>query len=52
MPWLLCLHLGVVMALFATLPCGKFAHGVYRVAALARHAVERRLPNPIGLGAD
>jgi citrate/tricarballylate utilization protein len=52
MPWLLCLHLGVVMALFVTLPCGKFAHGVYRVAALARHAVERRLPNPVGLGAD
>jgi hypothetical protein len=23
-------HLGAVMALFATLPYGKFAHGVYR----------------------
>jgi citrate/tricarballylate utilization protein len=52
MPWLLCLHLGFVMALFATLPCGKFAHGIYRVAALLRHAVEKRQPNPVGLGAD
>jgi citrate/tricarballylate utilization protein len=49
---LLCLHLGAVMALFVTLPYGKFAHGVFRVAALLRHAVERRLPNPVGLGAD
>ena len=49
---LLCLHLGAVMALFATLPYGKFAHGIFRTAALLRHAVEKRLPNPIGLGAD
>jgi citrate/tricarballylate utilization protein len=49
---LLCLHLGAVMALFATLPYGKFAHGVFRTAALLRHAVEKRQPNPIGLGAD
>jgi citrate/tricarballylate utilization protein len=49
---LLCLHLGAVMALFATLPYGKFAHGIFRSAALLRHAVEKRLPNPIGLGAD
>jgi citrate/tricarballylate utilization protein len=49
---LLCLHLGAVMALFATLPYGKFAHGVFRTASLLRHAVERRQPNPIGLGAD
>jgi hypothetical protein len=34
---LLCLHLGAVMALFATLPYGKFAHGVFRTAALLRH---------------
>ncbi|MFM2119396.1 MAG: tricarballylate utilization protein TcuB [Pseudomonadota bacterium] len=52
MPALLCLHLGAVLALFATLPCGKFAHGVYRSAALLRAAVERRHPNPVGLGAD
>ncbi|HEX5784612.1 MAG TPA: tricarballylate utilization 4Fe-4S protein TcuB [Burkholderiaceae bacterium] len=49
---LLCLHLGAVMALFLTLPYGKFAHGVFRTAALLRHAVEKRQPNPIGLGAD
>ncbi len=52
LPLLLCLHLGAVMALFATLPYGKFAHGVFRTAALLRHAVEKRQPNPIGLGAD
>ena len=49
---LLCLHLGAVMALFATLPYGKFAHGIFRTAALLRHAVEKRQPNPIGLGTD
>ena len=49
---LLCAHLGAVMALFATLPYGKFAHGVFRTASLLRHAVEKRLPNPVGLGAD
>ena len=52
LPLLLCLHLGAVMALFATLPYGKFAHGVFRTASLLRHAVEKRQPNPIGLGAD
>ena len=52
MALLLCLHLGAVMALFATLPYGKFAHGVFRSAALLRYAVEKRQPNPIGLGAD
>ncbi|MBQ0929075.1 tricarballylate utilization 4Fe-4S protein TcuB [Ideonella alba] len=52
MPWWLCVHLGAVLALFATLPCGKFAHGLYRTAALLRAAVERRQPNPVGLGAD
>lgn len=52
MPLLLCLHLGAVMALFLTLPYGKFAHGIFRVAALLRHNVERRLPSPVGLGAD
>jgi citrate/tricarballylate utilization protein len=52
LPLLLCLHLGAVMALFATLPYGKFAHGVFRTASLLRHAVEKRQPNPIGLGAE
>lgn len=49
---LLCLHLGAVMAFFATMPYGKFGHGIFRSAALLRHAVEKRQPNPVGLGAD
>lgn len=48
----LCLHLGAVMALFITMPYGKFAHGVFRSAALLRHAVERRQPNRLALGED
>jgi citrate/tricarballylate utilization protein len=38
---LLLVHLGVVMGLFLTLPYGKFIHGVFRYAALARYAIER-----------
>jgi citrate/tricarballylate utilization protein len=34
MPWLLVVHLGTVLALFVTLPYGKFMHGLYRAAAL------------------
>jgi citrate/tricarballylate utilization protein len=34
MPMLLVMHLGTVLALFVTLPYGKFVHGLYRVAAL------------------
>ena len=41
---LLRLHLGVVLALLAKLPYGRFAHGAYRVAALLRWAIERRQP--------
>jgi len=41
-----------VMAFFATMPYGKFAHGVYRVAALLKWAVERRRPNPLQLAED
>jgi len=52
MPLLLSLHLGVVMALFITLPYGKFAHGVFRLAALIRFQTERRLPSNIGLGGE
>lgn len=47
---LLALHLGVVMALFATLPYGKFAHGIFRSAALLRFAVEKRQPSKLALG--
>ena len=50
MPALLAVHLGVVMALFATLPYGKFAHGVFRTSSLLRHAVEKRQPNRLGVG--
>jgi len=52
MPALLAIHLGVVMALFATLPYGKFAHGIFRTAALLRYAVEKRQPNHIGVGSE
>jgi citrate/tricarballylate utilization protein len=40
---LLALHLGVVFALFITLPYGKFVHGLYRYAALVRYARERKM---------
>jgi len=36
------LHLGVVAAFFITMPYGKFAHIVYRYAALVRKSVEQR----------
>jgi citrate/tricarballylate utilization protein len=49
---LLAVHLGVVMALFVTLPYGKFAHGVFRSAALLKWAVEKRLPTKLKLGSD
>ncbi len=39
---LLALHLGVVFALFITMPYGKFVHGIYRFLALLRYAKERR----------
>lgn len=40
---LLAVHLGVVFALFITMPYGKFVHGIYRFAALIRYAGERRV---------
>ncbi|WP_118181614.1 tricarballylate utilization 4Fe-4S protein TcuB [Paraburkholderia phosphatilytica] len=47
MPVLLAVHLGVVMALFMTLPYGKFAHGIYRSAALLKWAIEKRKPSSL-----
>jgi citrate/tricarballylate utilization protein len=41
MGWLLAIHLGFVLALFLTLPYGKFVHGAYRLAALVRYHAER-----------
>ena len=41
MPALLVVHLGVVLALFVTMPYGKFVHGFYRTAALVQHHSER-----------
>jgi citrate/tricarballylate utilization protein len=38
---LLAIHLGVVAALFITAPYGKFAHVVYRYAALVRNSLEQ-----------
>ena len=52
MALLLAIHLGFVMAMFLTLPYGKFAHGVYRVAALAKWSIERRQPSPLRLGSE
>lgn len=52
MAWLLALHLGVVMALFATLPYGKFAHGIYRSAALLKSSIEKRQASRLQLGSD
>ena len=52
MPLLLALHLAFVMALFLTLPYGKFAHGIYRSAALLKWAIEKRQPNRLQLGAE
>jgi len=44
---LLALHLGAVMALFVTLPYGKFVHALYRLAALVRFHIERKKPPPV-----
>ncbi len=43
---LLAVHLGAVLALFLTLPYGKFMHALYRFAALVRFHVERHRPLP------
>ncbi|ALV61418.1 MULTISPECIES: tricarballylate utilization 4Fe-4S protein TcuB [Burkholderia] len=52
MATLLAVHLGIVMALFATLPYGKFAHGIFRCAALLKSSIEKRQANRLQLGSD
>lgn len=49
---LLAVHLGIVMALFLTFPYGKFAHGIYRSAALLKYHIEKRRPSELALGSD
>ena len=49
---LLCLHLGAVMALFATMPYGKFAHGIFRSAALVKFAIEKRRASGVQAGSE
>jgi citrate/tricarballylate utilization protein len=46
---LLAVHLGTVMALFVTLPYGKFAHGIFRSAALLKFTIEKRQPTQLAL---
>lgn len=50
MALLLAVHLGIVMAFFLTMPYGKFAHGIFRCAALLKSSIEKRQPNRLGLG--
>ena len=52
MALLLAVHLGVVMAFFATMPYGKFAHGIFRGAALLKYAIEKRQPNKLKPGSE
>lgn len=44
----LAIHLGVVFAFFATMPYGKFVHGIYRFLALVRYAKERKTQPLVG----
>jgi citrate/tricarballylate utilization protein len=50
LPLTLSLHLGAVMALFLTLPYSKFAHAIYRGAALLKWSIERGQPSKLQLG--
>ncbi|MFW0758105.1 tricarballylate utilization 4Fe-4S protein TcuB [Pseudomonas sp. H11T01] len=49
---LLAIHLGLVMAFFLTMPYSKFAHGIFRSAALLKYSIEKRQPNPINASSD
>lgn len=52
MALLLAIHLGCVMAFFATMPYGKFAHGIFRCAALLKYSIERRQPTNLRLKSE
>jgi citrate/tricarballylate utilization protein len=49
---LLVVHLGVVLALFLSLPYGKFVHGFYRTAALVKYAIETAAPPDVRSASD
>lgn len=49
---LLAVHLGLVMGFFLTMPYSKFAHGIFRSAALLKYSIEKRQPHPINAGSD
>jgi citrate/tricarballylate utilization protein len=46
MPALLVIHLAIVLALFITLPYGKFVHGIYRAAAIVKFRREEHKDHP------
>ncbi|MFC1798198.1 tricarballylate utilization 4Fe-4S protein TcuB [Thermodesulfobacteriota bacterium] len=46
---LIVIHLGIVMALFLSLPYSKFVHGIYRFAAIAKYALERKRKQALGV---
>lgn len=48
MPPLLFLHLGAVLAFFATIPYSKFVHGFYRTLALVQSQHESRREEALG----
>jgi citrate/tricarballylate utilization protein len=52
MSFWLAVHLGFVMGFFLTMPYGKFAHGIYRTAALLKNAVEKRQKSTLQLSSD
>lgn len=44
---LLSVHLGIVLALFISMPYGKFIHGFYRLIALVAFAIEFKHQKPV-----
>ena len=49
---LLCVHLGFVMGFFLMMPYGKFAHGIFRSAALLKNAIEVKMGKSVSVGSD